>query len=97
MNEELETRLKALTSTLRNVLSEVNSLKEENSYLKTALEQCREKADTSLKTNRDLNRELESMELAFAVSGDGAVDKKAKTRITEMVKEIDRCIALLND
>jgi predicted nuclease with TOPRIM domain len=97
MNEELETRLKALTGTLKEVLSEVKSLKEENSYLKTALDQCRQKADLSLKSNKELNRELESMELALAVTGDGAVDKKAKTRITEMVKEIDRCIALLND
>ena len=97
MNEELEKRLQALTGTLNHVLSEVKSLKEENTYLKTALEQCRQNTDVSTRTNKELTRELEAMELAVAISGDGAMDKKARSRITDMVKEIDRCIALLND
>ena len=42
--------------------------------------------------------ELETIKLAKAYQGnDSSSDSEAKTKINEMVKEIDRCIALLNN
>lgn len=41
--------------------------------------------------------ELETLKLAKAYQGADSSDSEAKAKINEMVKEIDRCIALLNN
>jgi len=46
---------------------------------------------------RVLESDVETLKLARAYGDDTKADKGAKAKINEMVKEIDRCIALLND
>ena len=46
---------------------------------------------------RTLESDVETLKLARAYGDDSKADKGAKSKINEMVKEIDKCIALLND
>lgn len=46
---------------------------------------------------KQLQNDLETLKLAKSFTDDEGLDRGAKTKINEMVKEIDRCIALLND
>ncbi len=52
----------------------------------------------SLKSeNRKLNEELNTAKVANAISGGGNGSYQAKMRINQLVREIDKCIALLNN
>jgi predicted nucleic acid-binding Zn-ribbon protein len=43
-----------------------------------------------------LNTKNKMLKVAGALSGDGAEQSEAKQKINELVREIDKCIALLN-
>lgn len=47
--------------------------------------------------NRNLNEELKTAKVANALSGSGNGSYQAKLRINQLVREIDKCIALLNN
>lgn len=46
--------------------------------------------------NRALNEELKTVKVANAISGGNDGSYQAKMRINQLVREIDKCIALLN-
>lgn len=46
--------------------------------------------------NRVLNEELKTVKVANAISGGNDGSYQAKMRINQLVREIDKCIALLN-
>lgn len=45
---------------------------------------------------RDLNRELSKMQLAAGLAGGNADKEKARARVNRLMREVDKCIALLN-
>jgi hypothetical protein len=45
---------------------------------------------------KELEKKYERTKLTGALLGDGENAREAKRKITELVREIDRCIALLN-
>ena len=68
--------------------------------LKEALEEIK-RLDYDLKASEakyaDLVRENERLKLSGAILGDGESSPEAKKRINGLVREIDNCIALLNN
>ncbi|MDR1756811.1 MAG: hypothetical protein LBR65_07655 [Culturomica sp.] len=46
--------------------------------------------------NKHINDELKTARVANAISGSGDGSYQAKVRINQLVREIDKCIALLN-
>ncbi|MCB9256545.1 MAG: hypothetical protein H6579_05390 [Chitinophagales bacterium] len=92
-------RLIAIKAKVNSLLGEIASLKNEiitlnNSNL--ALEKDLAKQDEELK---DLNEKLKLLKLAKSISGEESPKDKTelKRKINEYIKEIDRCIALIND
>lgn len=45
---------------------------------------------------RNLEEELANLQLAQALSGSGNSRDKARARVNRLMREVDRCIALLN-
>ncbi|MFI3332043.1 MAG: hypothetical protein SNI51_05475 [Rikenellaceae bacterium] len=43
-----------------------------------------------------LNSEISSLRLSEALSGNGADRDRARARVNQLMREVDRCIALLN-
>jgi predicted nucleic acid-binding Zn-ribbon protein len=68
---------------------EVTELKSGNKALKGLLEEREEKM-------RELEIKYERIKLSGALLGEGESALEAKKKITELVREIDRCVALLN-
>lgn len=97
MNELSVEKLKTINERISQVLKEIQSVKEENVYLNKALVQSRNEIDSERESNKALQSELDAIKMANAISGDEPVDKHARSKINEMVKEIDRCIALMNN
>jgi predicted nucleic acid-binding Zn-ribbon protein len=71
---------------LRNELTEI---KNGNEVLKAILQEREAKI-------RELEVKYERVKLSGALAGEGENASEAKKKITELVREIDRCVTLLN-
>lgn len=72
----------ALAKACSELTVERDSLREENKTLKLQI--------------RDLQQQLSRMQLTDGLSGGGADRERARARINRLLREVDRCIALLN-
>ncbi|MEG2790476.1 MAG: hypothetical protein RSA98_02655 [Odoribacter sp.] len=69
---------------------------EQNKDLEGKIEVLQTELEGVKRENRDLNEKLKITKVASAISGgDGSYE--AKMRINQLVREIDKCIALLNN
>jgi predicted nuclease with TOPRIM domain len=86
------------------VLEKLNALKAEKESLKRENARLESKLQEEIKTNDDLNNKLKMLKLAKSIgaeeSTDGANKEKTtelKRKLNEYIKEVDKCIALLNE
>ena len=86
----LKSRIEKIISKYELALSENISLKEQ---LQKALVEIEEKDDKI----KSLEQKVEQMQLADAFSATTGDVKEARKRIGKIVKEIDKCISMLND
>lgn len=69
---------------------------ERNKDLESKIEILQSELEKATKEKQDLNEKLKTARVANAISsGDGSYE--AKMRINQLVREIDKCIALLNN
>ncbi len=88
--------LKILNRKLDELLNSYNALKKEcfelkngNSILKNQLQERESRI-------KELEVKYDRVKLSGALLGEGEHASEAKGKITELVREIDRCVALLN-
>ena len=85
----LNRKLDELLDRYNNLKLEVTDLKSGNEVLKGMLQDREEKM-------KELEIKYERIKLSGALLGEGENALEAKRKITELVREIDRCVALLN-
>ena len=85
----LNRKLDELLDRYNNLRSEVTNLKNGNEVLKVMLQEREQKM-------KELEIKYERVRLSGALLGEGENAFEAKKKITELVREIDRCVALLN-
>lgn len=69
---------------------------EQNESLESKMENLQSELEEVKRENKTLNEKLKTTKVANAISGgDGSYE--AKMRINQLVREIDKCIALLNN
>jgi predicted nucleic acid-binding Zn-ribbon protein len=85
----LNRKLDELLDRYNNLKGEVTDLKNGNEVLKNMLYDREEKL-------KELEIKYERIKLSGALLGDGENAFEAKKKITELVREIDKCVALLN-
>ncbi|MBN2763636.1 MAG: hypothetical protein JXR41_11135 [Bacteroidales bacterium] len=85
----LNKKLDELLSMYCNLKSEYQNLKKADEELKYILQEREERI-------KELEINYERVKLSGALLGDGNNATEAKRKITELVREIDRCVALLN-
>jgi len=85
----LNRKLDELLNRYNNLRTEVAELKNGNEGLKKMLQ------DRDVKI-KELEIKYERVKLSGALLGEGENASEAKKKITELVREIDRCVALLN-
>ena len=69
---------------------------EQNKSLESKIQDLQSELETLQRENKDLNNKLKTTRVASAISeGNGSYE--AKMRINQLVREIDKCIALLNN
>ncbi len=85
----LNRKLDELLNRYVNLQVEFNELKNGNLNLKNQLQEREDRI-------KDLEIKYERVKLSGALLGEGEHATEAKKKITELVREIDRCVALLN-
>jgi chromosome segregation ATPase len=88
--------LKILNKKLDELFNKYNNLKSEYADIKTGNEALRSQLQTRDARIKELEIKYERIKLAGALLGEGENAGEAKKKITELVREIDRCVALLN-
>lgn len=85
----LNRKLDELFNSYHNLQTELKDLKNGNEVLKARLQE----RDDKLK---ELETKYERSKLSGALLGEGENAAEAKKKITDLVREIDKCVALLN-
>ena len=88
--------LKILNRKLDELLIRYNNLKTECADLKRVNETLKNSVSERDARIKELENKYERIKLTGALLGDGENAREAKKKITELVREIDRCVALLN-
>jgi predicted nucleic acid-binding Zn-ribbon protein len=85
----LNRKLDELLDRYNNLRSELNEIKNDNEVLISKLQNRDEQI-------KELEIKYERIKLSGALLGEGESASEAKKKMTELVREIDRCVALLN-
>lgn len=88
--------LKLLNRKLDELLNKYNKLKTEHEGLENGNEALRNKLQEREARMKELEIKYERIKLSGALLGEGENATEARKKITELVREIDRCVALLN-
>jgi chromosome segregation ATPase len=88
--------LKILNKKLDELFKKYNNQQTECSGLKTANEALKFKLQERDAIIKELEGKYERIKLSGALLGEGEHASEARKKITELVREIDRCVALLN-
>ena len=86
----LQSKVEKLVLQHRDAVEEIAQLKQDNDFLKKQL---------SVKKTKivDLEQRNKALKLAKSMGGEGTKNTDLKLKINELVKEIDKCIALVNN
>jgi chromosome segregation ATPase len=88
--------LKLLNKKLDELFDRYSSLKTECANLKNANEDLESRLQEREARIKELEIKYERIKLSGALLGEGENAVEARKRITELVREIDGCVALLN-
>ena len=82
---------------VRDLIEFCNRQKQEIDELETLLEQKEGELQQATRTIEELNTKCDNMLTARVVSVNEGEMKSARMRLSKLVREVDKCIALLNE
>lgn len=85
-----------LNRKLDELIERFRMVSEENAGLRSAYNELRRVLDEKDEKIRELENRNERIKLSGALLGEGESAVEAKRKLNELVREIDRCVALLN-
>ena len=97
MTEEEKKLLNTLETRLRHLLYLHDELKRENVELKKLLDFEKLKNEKIQAQYDELEVNYTNLKTATAISLNGSDVKETKLRLSKLVREVDKCIALLNE
>lgn len=96
MSEKVLEGVILLNKNISKLLDEYNSLKSGHDGLQKELNELSLRMQHRESEFEELKRSYERVKLTGALLGEGENAREAKRKLNELVREIDRCIALLN-
>ena len=97
MTEEEKKLLNSFETQLRHLIYLHDELKRENAELKKLLENEKLKKEKVQAQYDELEVSYTNLKTATAISLNGSDVKETKLRLSKLVREVDKCIALLNE
>lgn len=86
----------SLESKVKELISRYESLKAENAGLREKLETCTAQLEKKTENYKLLEQKFNNLQLTGAFLGSEGNNAAAKRKVTSLIKEIDRCIAMLD-
>ena len=87
--------LEKVKQNIRKLIAAYEAEKMERTRLQSALDQVLAQNEAYRKQITELERQIDNLKLAEAFKADGTGSPEAKKKINSLLKEIDRCITLL--
>ena len=97
MTEEQSKLLNVFENRVRQLMYICDGLKEENSDLRFQIEELKQIQDELIEANKIIKAKYDDLKMARIISVRQDDLKSAKSRLSKLVKEVDKCIALLNE
>ena len=97
MTEEEKKLLNSFETQLRHLIYSHDELKRENAELKKLLDNEKLKNEKVQAQYDELEVSYTNLKTATAISLNGSDVKETKLRLSKLVREVDKCIALLNE
>lgn len=97
MKEEERKLLSTFEARLRQLMYLHDELKRENTGLKQLLEEQKEENNKILNDLKRLETEYANLKTGTTISLNGGDVRETKLRLSKLVREVDKCIALLNE
>jgi chromosome segregation ATPase len=96
MSDQGNEELTLLNKKLEELFERYDNLRTKNKELKTENELIKKNLQVKEEKITQLEIKYERVKLSGALLGEGENAVEAKKKINELVREIDRCVALLN-
>ena len=87
--------LETVKQKIKQLIAAYEAEKMERIRLQTALEQIQAQNEAYRKQITELERQIDNLKLAEAFKANGGGSPEAKKKIDSLMKEIDRCITIL--
>ena len=87
--------LETVKQKIKQLIAAYEAEKAEKVQLQSALTQVLAQNEAYTKQKTELERQIDNLKLAEAFKAEGAGSPEAKKKINSLIKEIDRCITLL--
>ncbi|MFB9121297.1 hypothetical protein ACFFUE_08875 [Bergeyella porcorum] len=97
MLKELDSNFSQLEKKILMLKKEYQNLKEEYLSLSQDFEAMKQKYDVERKKNQELVEEQKNIKLQSAISGNPEHNRLMKNHINRLIKEVDACIAQLQN
>ncbi|WOC51407.1 hypothetical protein BPO_0760 [Bergeyella porcorum] len=97
MLKELDSNFSQLEKKILMLKREYQNLKEEYLSLSQDFEAMKQKYDVERKKNQELVEEQKNIKLQSAISGNPEHNRLMKNHINRLIKEVDACIAQLQN
>ena len=97
MTDEEKKLLSTFEARLRHLTYLHDELKRENAELKQLLEAKEEECEKVRADYKELETNYTNLKTATTISLNGSDVKETKLRLSKLVREVDKCIALLNE
>lgn len=96
MTREEETSLHNFEALVRQMMMAHRQLKAENEQLKKALQEQQQKNAEAQTRTANLEKEFEALRSARIIEVSGTDIKETRAKIARLIREVDKCIAMLN-
>jgi 3-methyladenine DNA glycosylase AlkC len=97
MTEDEKKRLSIFEARLRHLLFLYDELERENVKLSRLLKEEKEKYEKILGAYKELEAKYTNTKIAATINQTVKDVKETKLRLSKLVREVDKCIALLNE
>lgn len=97
MERDYQSVINSLKGKIELIISKYEQVIANNQQLNSDLNLCREELKFNINKTKELEDKVNKLQLAEAFKSSSTDVKEAKQKIGKIIKEIDKCIALLND
>ena len=96
MTAQEEQALHLFETRVRQLILSYQKLAQDNQRLQQELVEKQQALDEALAQNQQINMDYNNLKLARMMTVNGEDQQSAKNRLSRLIREVDKCIALLN-